>query len=166
MPPAAAPDATGPASLVLSGLILVAAAFLGWRQWRDYRSRTRQLSPLDENHFVRQDIRRLLGTIILVLVSLATGIGGQMPAKVGGQANVKFVQIWSGVAFLIVALLFLALLDWLSTRLYARRHRQRLTKEGLAIVEAELRIKTEIQRRQEELNQEEGSNGYHQGDDD
>jgi hypothetical protein len=165
MPPAAAPDASGPASLVLSGLILFAAAFLGWWQWRDYRSRPRQLSPLDENHFVRQDIRRLLGTIILVLLSLAIGIGGQLPPQVGGAANNKFIQIWSGVAFLIVALLFLALLDWFSTRLYARRHRQRLTKEGLAIVEAELRIKTELQRKQDELSREEGTNGYHQDDD-
>jgi hypothetical protein len=164
MPPAAANDATGPASLVLSGLILFAAAFLGWWQWRDYRSRPRQLSPLDENHFVRQDIRRLLGTIVLVLLSVAIGFGGQLPPKVGGVANNKFIQIWSGVAFLIVALLFLALLDWFSTRLYARRHRQRLTREGLAIVEAELRIKTEIRRKQEELSQEEGSNGYHEDD--
>jgi hypothetical protein len=163
MPPAA-PDATGPASLILSGLILFAAAFLGWRQWRDYLSRPRQLSPLDENHFVRQDIRRLLGTIVLVLLSLAIGIGGQLPVKVGGVANVKFIQIWSGVAFLIVALLLLALLDWFATRLYARRHRQRLTREGLAIVEAELRIKAELLSRQEGLGLEEESNGYHHDD--
>ena len=151
MPPA---DASEPASLVVAGLVLVSGLFLGWRQWREYQTRPKDLSQLDENHFGRQDIRRMLGTIVLLFIALGIVLGGRMPAKWGGQANLKFVQLWAGVAFLIVVLLILAMLDWFSTRLYARRHRQRLTNEGLSIVEAELRIKTVLRRAQQEVSRE------------
>src|SRR5271155_4303118 len=39
MPDVPAPDASGPISLVLAALVMAAAAFLGWRQWRDMRTR-------------------------------------------------------------------------------------------------------------------------------
>lgn len=156
MPPAPAADATGPASLVLAAFVLATAAFLAWRQWRDYAGRSPDLSRRDESHFARQDLRRVLGTIVLGLVAVGLALGGRMPAVVNGRANLKFVQVWSAVALLIVVLLVLALLDWVSTRLYARRHRQRLTDEGLSIVEAELKIR--LARRRERL-REHGPNG-------
>jgi len=141
MPPAPVADPSGPISLALAGLILVAAVFLGWRQWREHRSRPGGLTVLDENHFAREDLRRLLGTIILVLLATGIAAGGQIPAVMNGRANLKFIQVWSGVILLIVILLFLGLLDMISTRIYARRLRQRLAQEGLSIVEAELRIR-------------------------
>jgi len=139
MPPAA--DASEVVSLVLGGIVLLSAIILGWRHWREYRNRPHDLAPLDQRHFARQDFRRSLGTIVLLLLGLALVIGGRMSPRVNGQANLKFVQLWSGVAFLMVVLLILAMLDWFSTRLYARRHKHRLIQEGLKIVEAELRIK-------------------------
>ncbi len=144
MPPPA--DASEVASLVLAIVILLAAVFLGWWQWRDYRVRPTGLSRLDDDHFGRQDMRRALGTIVLLLLAVALFVGGRMPHEVAGKANLKFVQVWAGAAFLVVVLLILAMLDWFSTRLYATRHRERLAKEGLSIVEAELRIKTAIRR--------------------
>lgn len=148
MPPAQAPapDATGPVSLVLAALVLLAAVFLGWRQWRDFRSRPHDLSPRDEGHFARQDVRRVLGTIVLGLIAAALAVGGSLPHVVNGRANQKFVYLWFGVALMMVVLLVLALLDWVSTRLYARRQRRRLTDEGLSIVEAELRVREAIRR--------------------
>ena len=163
MPPAPAPDASGPASIVLAVLVLAAAGFLGWRQWRDFRSRPAGLSPKDESHFARQDLRRLLGTICLALIAVALIVGGRMPARVNGRANQEFIQIWSGILALMVILVLLALLDWISTRLYARRHRQRLADEGLSIVEAELRVRVAIRRAQL---RERGSNGHPTPDDD
>ena len=163
MPPAPAADASGPASLVLAALVLVAAAFLGWRQWRDYLARPAELSPLDESHFYRQDLRRLLGTIILTLIATALFVGAWMPDRVNGRANQKFIYLWSGIALMMVVLLVLATLDWLSTRLYLIRQRRKLTDEGLSIVEAELRVRLAIRRAQL---RERGPNGYpsHDGD--
>lgn len=148
MPPAAQ-DPSGPASLVLAGLVLIAAGFLGWRQSRDARDRPADLSPADARHFRRQDLRRIVGTIVLAAIAIGLGIGGRLPTRVAGRANLLFVQVWSAITFLIVALLALALIDWFSIRAYARRHRQRLTREGLAIVEAELRVRMEEMRQAE-----------------
>ena len=157
MPPAPAADASGPASLVLAALVLVAAAFLGWHQWRDYHARPTDLSPRDESHFARQDLRRLLGTIILTLIAAALAVGAWIPDRVNGQANKKFIYLWSGIALMMVVLLVLATLDWLSTRLYGIRQRRRLTDEGLSIVEAELRVRQAIRRAQL---RERGPNGH------
>ena len=149
MPPAApAPDPSGPLSLVLGSLVLAAAAFLGWRQWRDVRSRPPGLSPRDESHFARQDLRRLLGTIVLGLIAVALFLGGWVPDRVNGRANQKFIYLWAGIALMMVVLLILALLDWISTRLYVRRQRRRLTDEGLSILEAEIRVREAIRRAQ------------------
>jgi hypothetical protein len=150
MPEVPANDASGPISLVLAAIVMASAGFLGWWQWRDLRKRSAELSPLDRNHFFRQDIRRFVGTIVLALLSVAIGFGGRMPHQVNGLANSKFIYLWSGVIFLIAALLILALFDWIATQLYLRRHRLRLTQEGLSIVEAELRIKLAQHRRQRE----------------
>lgn len=158
MPPAApAADPSGPVSLILAALVLAAAAFLGWRQWRDVRSRPDALSPRDESHFARQDLRRLLGTIILGLIAGALAVGGWVPDRVNGRANQKFVYLWAGIALMMVVLLILALLDWISTRLYARRQRRRLTHEGLTILEAEIRVREAIRRAQMS---EHGPNGH------
>ena len=72
-----------------------------------------------------------------------------MPARVEGRVNTRFVQLWSGVVFLIAALLALAMLDWVATQVYIRRHRSRLVEEGLSIVEAEIRLRVEMRRRRE-----------------
>ncbi len=157
MPFAPAPDATGIVGLVLAALVLAAAAFLGWRQWRDVRTRPPGLSSADEGHFARQDLRRLLGTIILVLIAAAMAAGAWIPDRIGGQVNQLFIDLWAGIALMMVVLLLLALLDWISTRLYAHRQRKRLTDEGLSIVEAELRARIALQRAQR---REEGSNGH------
>ncbi len=52
------------------------------------------------------------------------------------------------------------MLDWISTRVYARRQRRRLTDEGLAIVEDELRARIALQKAQR---REGGTNGHPTG---
>ena len=146
MPP---PDGTELASQVLAGAVLLAAAFLGWRQWQDYKNRPTELSRLDDNHFARQDLRRTLGTIVMLLLALGLVLGGRMVPVINGQPNLKFVQVWSSVALLMIVLLILGMLDWVSNRFYARRHRQQLTQEGLTLVEAELRLKSMIHQGRE-----------------
>lgn len=163
MPPAPANDASGLVSLILAALVAASAAFLGWRQWRDHRARPADLSPLDESYFFRQDLRRLLGTIILALIAGAIVLGGSMPDRVNGRANQKFIYLWTGIALMMVVLLVLATLDWVSTRLYAIRQRRKLTDEGLSIVEAELRVRQAIRRAQV---RDRGPNGHHASHDD
>lgn len=140
-------DATAPVSLILAGLVFCSAVFLGYRQYREARHRPPALLPRDEKYFALQDLRRAIGTIVLLILSLALAVGGQMPTRINGKANLKFIQIWSGVAFLLVALLGLAALDMLATRIYARRQRQQIVDEGLAIIESELRSNVEARRR-------------------
>ena len=144
MPPQA--DATGVASLFLAGFVLLAALFLGYRQYREAKARPPALQPRDEKYFANQDLRRAVGTIVLFILCVALAVGGKMPPRVAGKANLAFIQIWAGIAFLIMALLALALLDIVATRLFAHRQRQNLADEGLSLIEAELRAHKELQR--------------------
>jgi hypothetical protein len=47
--------------------------------------------------------------------------------------------IWLSAFALILGLLLLAMLDWLATRLYARRHLQQLARERLELLREEQR---------------------------
>ena len=156
MPPEA--DQSQSYSLALALCVLFAAGFLGWRQWREASNRPADLSPADASYFNRQDLRRLVGTIVLIMLGLALAFGGGLSPKVNGRVNVKFFQLWSGVVFLILIILILATLDWISTRLYARRRIHELAREGIALVEQQLRLKAEIHRR------EHGGNGHYRSD--
>ena len=162
MPPAPAVDLTGPASVVLAVMVALTGVFLAYRIWHDHRTRPPGaiVSPLDENHFAREGLRRCLGSIVMGLLAVGIFLGGRVAPQVGGKANPLFVQVWAGVVLLLLALVLLGMLDWVSSRIYARRVRARLTREGLAIVEAELRQKLADKRARAGLSGDGDRNGH------
>jgi len=115
--------------LVLSAAVIVIAALLAYRQWKDRQRRETDLPEADAAHFVRQDTRRWLGAFVMILLALGLAVGMRLPHIAGGKANTRFVQVWLGVFLLIFVLLLLALLDWLAPRVYARRHRRAIVQE-------------------------------------
>jgi UDP-N-acetylmuramyl pentapeptide phosphotransferase/UDP-N-acetylglucosamine-1-phosphate transferase len=127
------------ASLVLSGLVLLVALGLSWREWSERRSRGDDLSTEDARHYRYQDSRRLMGIVILVLLAVGLVVGSRVPIRLGPRANPRFLGIWLGVFALIGLLLFLALVDWVALRVFARRHRGRILRERIEILKEEQR---------------------------
>lgn len=113
--------------LAAAGILLV-ALFLGLWQKFDQRSRDADPSPRDRDFFRRQDRRRYVG--IAVMVSLGIAIYLLTPVLNQPKGNeLWLIGLLSLVSVLIVVLLALAVLDWLATRRYARRHRRALNHE-------------------------------------
>jgi hypothetical protein len=127
------------ASLVLSTLILLVAGLLTWREWADRRDRAPELSPEDARHFSHQDRRRVLGLVVLVALAVGLVVGSRIPHKLGNHTNPQFLGIWFGVFLLISMLLFLAMIDWLALRVFARRHRSQILRERSEILKEEAR---------------------------
>ena len=126
-------------SVVVSSLVIVTAALLAAHQWHQRRDRGGTLSGLDASYFSRQDVRRGMGVVVMVLLALGLAFGARLNARVGGRANPVFVQVWLGVFILIFTLLCLALFDWVSTFLYARRQRRTMARERVELLRQLLR---------------------------
>jgi hypothetical protein len=136
MPPA---QRTAVFSLALSiGLVVVAALLAAWL-WLDRRHRGTDLSEQDATHFARQDFRRAIVALILVILAVGIFVGSRISHKIDGRANPLFLQIWYGVFVLLIVLVTLAVLDWIATRLYARRHFRELARERLEILREQMR---------------------------
>ncbi len=136
MPP---PNDLGTTSLMTSLGVLLIAAFLGLRQWYEWRAREADLSGQDRAHFFHQDLRRGIGVGLLLFVALGIWVGAHVPPRIGGRANIWFVDIWLLEITLVVALLLLAIADLFATRAYALRHRQSIARERRAMLRETLR---------------------------
>ncbi len=112
------PDGPTSSALISSGIVLI-AVFLGLRQWYERRARESDLSQSDSRYFFRQDVRRGVGVAVMIILAAGLFIGSRMPPKVGGAANVVFVQTWLVISGLIIVMLGLAMIDWIATRLRA-----------------------------------------------
>ena len=128
------PDDLASSSLLISSGITLIAAFLGLRQWYEWRAREVDLSEPDRKYFFRQDLRRGLGVAVILILAAGLYFGSRIPPKVADHANLRFVQVWLAIGALIIVMLGLALLDWISTRLYARRQHRELSSERRKIL--------------------------------
>ena len=135
------PDDLASSSLLISSGITLIAAFLGLRQWYEWRAREPDLSDRDRGYFFRQDVRRGLGVAVMLILAAGLYFGSRIPPRVAGHANLIFVQVWLVISTLIIVMLGLALLDWISTRLYARRQHRSLASERRRILRETLRKK-------------------------
>jgi hypothetical protein len=135
------PDELASSSLLISSGITLVAAFLGLRQWYECRAREPDISDRDRRYFFRQDVRRGLGVAVMFILALGLYFGSRIPPKVAGHANMTFVRVWLAISSLILVMLGLALLDWISTRLYARRQHRSLLSERQRILRETLRRK-------------------------
>jgi hypothetical protein len=139
MPPA---NDVPSASLGLALGVCLIALFLGLRQWYERRARSVDLSDADRSHYARQDARRNLGVVILFAIAAIVVITTQLAPKVAGKDNPAFAELWLIVLALIVVLLTLALLDWLATRVYFRRHRREMIRESFRGLRGDARRST------------------------
>lgn len=144
-------------SLVLSIAISGIAVLLGILQWREHRSRGPSLTDPERKYFVLQDIRRAIGIVLLCILAPAIYVGSRLPTRVTEPAhpgvtaadpsdgdripaasavhpNRLFLAIWLAVFTIVSAVLGLALIDWISTRRYARRQRDALIREKVALL--------------------------------
>jgi hypothetical protein len=135
------PDDLASSSLLTSSGITLIAAFLGIRQWYEWRARESDLSYRDRVYFFRQDVRRGLGVAVMLILAAGLYFGSRIPPRVAGHANLTFIQVWLAIVSLIMVMLGLALLDWISTRLYARRQHRSLASERERILRETLRKK-------------------------
>ena len=150
-------------SLALSLFIASVASLLGLHLWWERRTRDDGLPAMDQKHYLYQDLRRGLG--IALMVSLAAGVyvgarmspfvveprdpglrtsadlaaGAVIQAALETHPNRRFVAVWLGIFGSTVLLLGLAMMDWIATRRYARRHRQAIHQERLKIFRETLR---------------------------
>jgi hypothetical protein len=128
------------ASLILAIAIAFAAVSLAMRQWSERRCREPDLSPPDRLHFSRQDWRRGIGIVVLLLLAYGVRVGSLLEPVIAGGANPQFLMAWMVVLELIFVALGLALWDWLATRKYAARHRQSMARSRMAIFRKPTRI--------------------------
>lgn len=127
------------ASLVVSALVLLTAALLAWREARERSSRGEDLSPADERHFGHQDGRRRFGIVLLGFLAAGIVAGSRLPPRIGNRANPVFLGVWLILFAMILALLALAMIDWVALRLYARRQRTEILRERVEILREEAR---------------------------
>jgi hypothetical protein len=135
------PDDLASSSLLISSGITLIAVFLGLRQWYEWRARGGDLSDGERRYYFCQDVRRGLGVAVMLILAAGLYFGSRIPPKVAGHANLTFVRAWLAIITLIVVMLGLALLDWISTRLYANRQYRSLASERRRILRETLRKK-------------------------
>jgi small-conductance mechanosensitive channel len=126
-------------SVMMSLGIALIAAFLGLHQWYERQAREPDLSDRDRHYFFRQDVRRGMGVAVMLILAAGLSIGARIAPRVNGRANLTFVEFWLGVIGLLVVLIILAGLDWLATRLYARRKRQSMARERIELLREAIR---------------------------
>lgn len=128
-------------SLILSVAVSTVSTLLLVWLWLDRRNREAQLSKDDELHFSLQDTRRTVVAGIMFVLAAGLYAGARIDPRINGQPNVRFVELWLGIAMLVVLLLVLAMFDWVATQRYARRHRRAIVREGLEILRDEMRLR-------------------------
>ncbi|RUL84333.1 hypothetical protein [Tautonia sociabilis] len=137
----------GPASTVLALFVIGVAFLLTWRQ-RVETSRRRELDDeADRRFFARQDRRRYRGVVLLALLGLGIGVGGNIDIRAGRGERMAFIATWLVVLLLLGQVMLLAVLDLWATRRYADRQRRRLADDRRRALERELATHRERARR-------------------
>ena len=154
----AKPDSLAWSSVALASAIALCAVLLGLRLWWERRTREEDLAAPDQKHFMLQDLRRAIGIGLMALLALGVYYGSRLPTVeiepmnpgAGGSLDSaagdvilpalevhpdrRFLAVWLAVFVGIVLLLVLAMIDWFSTRRYARRHRDAMSQARLDIL--------------------------------
>jgi hypothetical protein len=127
------------ASIGLAIGLTVVAGVLAWRQRHERRHREPDLSDADARHYARQDFRRAIAGSVMLLLAPGIVVAARIEPKLAGRPNLWFLAAWLAIFALIFVLLGLALLDWIATWRYARRHRRALARERLQFLREEQR---------------------------
>ncbi|WZO99783.1 hypothetical protein EP7_001396 [Isosphaeraceae bacterium EP7] len=126
-------------SLIVGALVALAAgALMAWQIRDRERRQFDDLSDEDDGYFRRQDRRRLIGGLVMLLLAVGVVVGTRIHPGEPRRPNFDFVRIWIGVGALLLFLLGLAMRDWIETRFYALRHREIIRLARLQLLEDEL----------------------------
>jgi hypothetical protein len=156
-------DVLGWTSIILAFAVATIAALLAVRLRWECQTRDDELDPADRKHFVLQDLRRGFGIALMALLAVGIYVGSRLPTfvvepvspRLPGVAvtaagalvqsalethpNRRFLAVWMGVFASVVVLLGLAMLDWISTRRYAVRHRREMNRQRLELLRETIR---------------------------
>ncbi len=129
MPPPAVAGATE-IYWAAGGLTLVALALIAWQVF-DLKNRPSDHSPVDGRYFRNRDLRRWACALFMLLAAGLMFLAARIDDQAQGDRDTArlYVLLWIVILALIVAMLALALLDWLANRHYAARHRRALARE-------------------------------------
>jgi lysylphosphatidylglycerol synthetase-like protein (DUF2156 family) len=127
-------------TLLIAICALALGAHLGWERAR----RGSDLPTTDRKHFLVQDLRRSFGILLMALLAAGVYIGSRLPTRVydpwqEAHPNSRFLAVWLLVFASVILLLGLAVIDWMSTRRYARRQREAMNRERIEILRDTLR---------------------------
>jgi hypothetical protein len=133
--------------IAAAGLVIGVTAIAGGlvlRLWYERRHREKGLSEADSRHFARQDLRRSVVAAVMVLLAACIGLGSAVPHRVGRQPNPQFLAVWLAVIALIFVLIWLAILDWIATWLYGRRHRRAIDRARIEYLRSQRRRRRSV----------------------
>jgi hypothetical protein len=122
-------------AILVASVVGLTAGLLALRQWYERRQREPDLSDADAQHYARQDFRRAVAGSVMVLLALGIVVGAHVGHKVAGAANPWFLEVWLTIFGLILVLLWLALVDWIATWHYARRHHRTMARERFQLIQ-------------------------------
>jgi hypothetical protein len=123
------PQSTAVVSLALAAGVTLVAGVLTLRQHKERRRRDPDLSEDDARYYTRQDVRRALVGVVMVLLAVGIAVGSRIDPARANLDRAWFLAVWLIVFGLILFLLLLALLDWIATWLYGRRHYREIARE-------------------------------------
>jgi hypothetical protein len=122
--------------MALGGSVALLSVIFIVLQIHQERNREAELSDEDANHFFFQDRRRrrVAGLLMAIGVLMIVGSGFTPWNRDSGRA---WGLIWLGVSGLVMALLLLAIRDWISIRSYTGRLRREFLAERLEALRQE-----------------------------
>ena len=156
-------DSLGWTSLTLSIAVATIALLLGLRLWWERRIARRRTPSRRSKAFPPSGLAAWTRHRPDDFLAFGVYVGSRLPIFVvepvdpasevrgdGGRGavqsalethpNRRFLAVWMGVFASVVLLLGLALIDWISTRRYAERHRRAMNRERLEILRETIRL--------------------------
>ena len=144
--------------IVLVVVLLAMAGFFGWRQILTLRSlRTSNIIPADERRYMRRQAwRRLTCSVIMVVIAGMLAAHFSLEPAAIALANKKannpaeklnaeeehfklvYTVYWGIVLMLLVAIIFLAAIDFFAIRRFGMRQYRQIQADRRAMIEGEL----------------------------
>jgi lysylphosphatidylglycerol synthetase-like protein (DUF2156 family) len=131
-------------SLALALFVGACAVALAAHLWWERGRRSPDLTTIDRKHFLHQDLRRAVGILLMAALALGVYVVSRLPTRIvvsptEAHPNRRFLAVCLAVFASVILLLGLAVIDWLAIRRYARRQRDAMHEERIAMLSETLR---------------------------
>lgn len=133
-----APGRLDSAGLLMALCVLCVSIALGaWQAVKRRREKDEHAGESGETeHFRFQDFRRWLVCGLMAVSALGIAAGSQINPRAGVLHREWFATIWMIVGAVAIAMLILAMTDWMATIRYASRQRVALAAQKRAFIAA------------------------------